>query len=152
MCRHRQSCPLNRNQRKSTSSQDPRASWCFTLQFGYGLPEPLCLVRSPSLAFQSLKWWRLPLGPLGFNFSQHGPTTRPSRRKDCRESIYALRIDKHRLSRVSHLVLGLMWSLLTYQGPSPSPAAIPRTSCKPPPRRFCRYCPRKGQAIPNTPL
>ena len=30
-----------------------------------------------------------PLGPLGFNFSQHGPTTRPSRRKDCRESIYA---------------------------------------------------------------
>ena len=30
-----------------------------------------------------------PLGSLGFNFSQHGPTTRPSRRKDCRESIYA---------------------------------------------------------------
>ena len=30
-----------------------------------------------------------PLGPLGFNFFQHGPTTRPSRRKDCRESIYA---------------------------------------------------------------
>ena len=29
------------------------------------------------------------LGPLGFNFSQHGPTTRPSRSKDCRESIYA---------------------------------------------------------------
>ena len=29
-----------------------------------------------------------PLGPLGFNFSQHGPTTRPSRKKDCRESIY----------------------------------------------------------------
>ena len=23
-----------------------------------------------------------PLGPLGLNFSQHGPTTRPSRRKD----------------------------------------------------------------------
>ena len=30
-----------------------------------------------------------PLGPLGLNFSQHGPTTRPSRRKDCRESMYA---------------------------------------------------------------
>ena len=30
-----------------------------------------------------------PLGPLGFNFSQLGPTTRPSRRKDCRESICA---------------------------------------------------------------
>ena len=30
-----------------------------------------------------------PLGPLGFDSSQHGPTTRPSRRKDCRESIYA---------------------------------------------------------------
>ena len=30
-----------------------------------------------------------PLGPLGFDFSQHGPTTRLSRRKDCRESIYA---------------------------------------------------------------
>ena len=29
------------------------------------------------------------LGPLGSNFSQHGPTTRPSRRKDCTESIYA---------------------------------------------------------------
>ena len=32
---------------------------------------------------------RFMLGPLGFNFSQHGPTTRPSRRKDCRASIYA---------------------------------------------------------------
>ena len=30
-----------------------------------------------------------PLGPLGFNFSQHGPTTRPSRRKDRRESVHA---------------------------------------------------------------
>jgi len=29
---------------------------------------------------------RDPLGPLGFNFSQHGPSTRPSRKKDCRES------------------------------------------------------------------
>ena len=36
--------------------------------------------------------WTAPgrhLGPLGLNFSQHGPTTRPSRRKDCRQSIFA---------------------------------------------------------------
>ena len=36
-----------------------------------------------------LKFSARPVGPLGFNFSQHGPTTRPSCRKDCRESIYA---------------------------------------------------------------
>ena len=36
-------------------------------------------LASPDGAFRSSR----------FNFSQHGPTKRPSRRKDCGESIYA---------------------------------------------------------------
>ena len=60
-----------------------------TLQWEYS---PMVVREGEAVLYERGTRVQLFLGPLGFNFSQHGPTTRPSRRKDCRESIYALRL------------------------------------------------------------